>query len=443
MKAYLVGESRLPSRVRDPHGREARERGGPESPATRNRPDPLEFKATRRVRSRRVKRRSTRAWAAACSSRSARSGALASPELKTARWRRRSARGRRSEAGERRRESASRLRATRAVRPRARSLWRSTMPTLAELAGAVREAGGVALGAYREPLSGKPLLARGAAARRRRADSLPARSLADARQAPRREDRRGRHLPRPDHRRARGERRFWTPNGATAWPRRRCSGMRHVTALVSPDEQLAYRILALNTEKAHNLRDRAMEVIRMARALAKREPKAKELDYAAHFESAELLDARHRLRERVALRGRRLRALPAQGGSLLRSHARGEPARARGPRGAAARDRRSRSQGGRASSRSAASSRRTCAPSSSRAATLCASTRRSAARRSLPMPIGEALTRMLGGREAASIRRRCASRTSRSSLRSRVTTPRNHEQSDDPGQHLCCRPRLR
>ena len=41
-------------------------------------------------------------------------------------------------------------------------------------------------------------------------------------------------------------------------------------------DPLAYRILALNTEKAHNLRDRALEVIRMARSLAKRAPHAAE-----------------------------------------------------------------------------------------------------------------------------------------------------------------------
>ena len=47
-------------------------------------------------------------------------------------------------------------------------------------------------------------------------------------------------------------------------------GLKQITALISPDESLAYRILALNTEKAHNLKDRSLEVIRMARNLAKR-----------------------------------------------------------------------------------------------------------------------------------------------------------------------------
>jgi ParB family chromosome partitioning protein len=66
-------------------------------------------------------------------------------------------------------------------------------------------------------------------------------------------------------------------------------GLRQITALVSPDEQLAFRILALNTEKAHNLRDKSLEAIRMAQALAKREPKATETDYAAQLEAPELL----------------------------------------------------------------------------------------------------------------------------------------------------------
>jgi ParB family chromosome partitioning protein len=61
--------------------------------------------------------------------------------------------------------------------------------------------------------------------------------------------------------------------------------MRSVTALLVPDEKLAFRILALNTEKAHNLRDRSLEVIRMARQLAKEQPRSKESEHAVTFES--------------------------------------------------------------------------------------------------------------------------------------------------------------
>ena len=64
---------------------------------------------------------------------------------------------------------------------------------------------------------------------------------------------------------------------------------RRITVLISPNESLAYRILALNTEKAHNLRDRSLEVIRMARSLAKQHPRAPETQFVAEFESADLL----------------------------------------------------------------------------------------------------------------------------------------------------------
>jgi ParB family chromosome partitioning protein len=82
---------------------------------------------------------------------------------------------------------------------------------------------------------------------------------------------------------------FWTPNGRHRLAAGKALGLRQITVLVSPDESLAYRILALNTEKAHNLKDRSLEVIRMARNLAKRQPTAREAQFAEQFESAELL----------------------------------------------------------------------------------------------------------------------------------------------------------
>ena len=66
-------------------------------------------------------------------------------------------------------------------------------------------------------------------------------------------------------------------------------GLKQITVLISPDETLSYRILALNTEKAHNLKDKSLEVVRMARNLAKRDPKRTEASLADEFEAAELL----------------------------------------------------------------------------------------------------------------------------------------------------------
>jgi len=66
--------------------------------------------------------------------------------------------------------------------------------------------------------------------------------------------------------------RLWTPNGRHRLAAAKLLGLQQVTALVSPDEDLAFRILALNTEKAHNLKDHSLEVIRMTRELAERRP---------------------------------------------------------------------------------------------------------------------------------------------------------------------------
>ena len=82
---------------------------------------------------------------------------------------------------------------------------------------------------------------------------------------------------------------FHSPNGRHRLAAAKQLGLRSVTALIVPDADLVYRILPLNTEKAHNLRDRSMEVIRMARSLAKERPKSKESDHAIAFETAMLL----------------------------------------------------------------------------------------------------------------------------------------------------------
>ena len=58
--------------------------------------------------------------------------------------------------------------------------------------------------------------------------------------------------------------------------------------LVVPETPPAYQILALNTEKAHNLRERALEVIKMYQELATLDD-ATEESYALEFEEAALI----------------------------------------------------------------------------------------------------------------------------------------------------------
>jgi ParB family chromosome partitioning protein len=66
----------------------------------------------------------------------------------------------------------------------------------------------------------------------------------------------------------RHEDQYWTPNGNHRLQAMRRLGAKAVVALLIPEAKVAYQILALNTEKAHNLREKSLETIRMARALA-------------------------------------------------------------------------------------------------------------------------------------------------------------------------------
>jgi ParB family chromosome partitioning protein len=81
---------------------------------------------------------------------------------------------------------------------------------------------------------------------------------------------------------------WWTPNGNHRLHALRALGARAIVALLVPDEELAFRILALNTEKAHNLREKALEVVRMARELAGL-GSGKERDHELVFEEPSLI----------------------------------------------------------------------------------------------------------------------------------------------------------
>ena len=84
------------------------------------------------------------------------------------------------------------------------------------------------------------------------------------------------------------EGKYWTPNGNHRLAALRQLGARSVVAIVVPDIEVAHRILLLNTEKAHNLRERSLEVIRLAEMLAETES-GLESDYEIEFEEPALL----------------------------------------------------------------------------------------------------------------------------------------------------------
>ena len=79
---------------------------------------------------------------------------------------------------------------------------------------------------------------------------------------------------------------FWTPNGMHRLMAMRRLGARAITALVVPNREIAWQILALNTEKAHNLRDKSLEVIRIFRNLMEETPGKSEQELAYYLEEA-------------------------------------------------------------------------------------------------------------------------------------------------------------
>lgn len=156
----------------------------------------------------------------------------------------------------------------------------------ADAAEAVGRAGGCVVASYKDPLGGHPvlisLLPIGAV------DPTPfQRDLSDAHYKRLADviNKTGRFLdpiiavlaPRDG---------FWTPNGRHRLEAMRRLGAKSVTALVIPDPEIAWQILALNTEKAHNLRERALEVIRIYRGLVNEDAGRPESQFSFYLDEA-------------------------------------------------------------------------------------------------------------------------------------------------------------
>lgn len=82
---------------------------------------------------------------------------------------------------------------------------------------------------------------------------------------------------------------YWTPNGNHRLHAMKRLGAKSIVSMVVPDTGVAYKILALNTEKSHNLKEKALEVIRMARSLADLDGSKAEKEYAFEFEEPAFL----------------------------------------------------------------------------------------------------------------------------------------------------------
>jgi ParB family chromosome partitioning protein len=79
---------------------------------------------------------------------------------------------------------------------------------------------------------------------------------------------------------------FWTPNGRHRLAAMQRLGAKAITTLITPNRDLAWQILALNTEKAHNLKERSLEVARIYRGLIEEDDSRNETDFAFYLEEA-------------------------------------------------------------------------------------------------------------------------------------------------------------
>src|SRR5213593_1129330 len=138
---------------------------------------------------------------------------------------------------------------------------------LDQLAAQVEQDGGAVLGRYSDPFGGRPLL-------------LAALPIASVEPTPYQRDPSEAHVKRlmgvvekiglflDPIIAIRHDDQYWTPNGNHRLQALKKLGAKTIVALIVPDPEVAFKILALNTEKAHNLREKSLETIRMARALA-------------------------------------------------------------------------------------------------------------------------------------------------------------------------------
>lgn len=159
----------------------------------------------------------------------------------------------------------------------------------AETKAAIERVGGVVVGQYAEPIGRHPLLlavlpieALAPTPFQRDVSDMHHKKLADV------IDRTGMYLD-PIIAITAPKEGFWTPNGGHRLAAMRRLGAKSITALVVPKREVAWQILALNTEKAHNLKDKSLEVIRIFRNLLEDSASKAEKEFAYYFEEAALI----------------------------------------------------------------------------------------------------------------------------------------------------------
>ena len=178
---------------------------------------------------------------------------------------------------------------------------REVDPASRDLSTAVEDDGGAVLGSYRDPFGGTGVLL--VALPINRVEPTPYQrdpSDAHVKRLMTVIEKVGRFLDPLVLIRQDGQ--YWTPNGNHRLQAMRKLGAKTIVGLLVADPQVAFKILALNTEKAHNVKEKSLETIRMARALAASKA-GNETDYAFEFEQAPYLTLGAAYEERRSLSG--------------------------------------------------------------------------------------------------------------------------------------------
>ncbi|MEO0130260.1 MAG: ParB/RepB/Spo0J family partition protein [candidate division WOR-3 bacterium] len=77
---------------------------------------------------------------------------------------------------------------------------------------------------------------------------------------------------------------YYTPNGSHRLSAMKELGKEKIAAIIIPDERAMHKILAMNIEKVHNIREKSLEVIKMYQHFLETEVEKSEVDYAFEFE---------------------------------------------------------------------------------------------------------------------------------------------------------------
>ena len=159
----------------------------------------------------------------------------------------------------------------------------------AEVAGLIEKSGGCIVGSYKDPLGGHPVLlsilpidAVEPTPFQRDLSDTHHKRLADV------INRTGRFLD-PIIAVTAPNGGFWTPNGRHRLAAMRRLGAKSIAALVVADREIAWQILALNTEKAHNLKERSLEVIRIYRGVVEEDASRPESSFAFYLDEPALV----------------------------------------------------------------------------------------------------------------------------------------------------------